>query len=177
MEFLEGRNLRQYVQEHGPQKETMSIVWAKQIADILTYLHELDPPIVHRDLTPDNLIVEEDGAISLIDFGAANQFLSTATGTIIGKTSYMSLEQFRGKSSPPCDIYSYGCTLQFLLLGIDPEPFSYSSTATGRNDWKTLQELIRECKSEDPKARPTARVIAERLDVIMRERAPKAAEA
>lgn len=170
MEFLEGRNLRQYVQEHGPQKESMSVIWAKQIADIVAYLHEMQPPILHRDLTPDNLIVEDDGAISLIDFGAANQFLSTATGTIIGKTSYMSLEQFRGKSSPPCDIFSYGCTLQYLLLGIDPEPFSYSSTATGRGDWNTLQELIRECKHEDPKARPTARAIADRLDVILRER-------
>ncbi len=177
MEFLEGRNLRQYVQEHGPQKESMSLVWAKQIAEILTYLHEMQPPILHRDLTPDNLIVEADGAISLIDFGAANQFLSTATGTIIGKTSYMSMEQFRGKSSPPCDIYSYGCTLQFLLLGIDPEPFSYSSTATGKNDWKTLQELIRECKHEDPKARPTARMIAERLEGIVAERTARTAEA
>jgi serine/threonine protein kinase len=82
----------------------------------------------------------------------------------------MSLEQFRGKSSPPCDIFSYGCTLQYLLLGIDPEPFSYSSTANGRGDWNTLQELIRECKHEDPKARPTARAIADRLDVILRER-------
>lgn len=170
MEYLEGRNLRQFVQEHGPQKENMAIVWAKQIADILAYLHAMEPPIIHRDLTPDNLIVEEDGSISLIDFGAANQFLSTATGTIIGKTSYMSLEQFRGKSSPPCDIFSFGCTLQFLLLGIDPEPFSYSSTATGRNDWKTLQELIRECKHEDLKARPTAQVIADRLGLLVRER-------
>lgn len=170
MEYLEGRNLRQFVQEHGPQKENMAIVWAKQIADILAYLHAMHPPIIHRDLTPDNLIVEEDGSISLIDFGAANQFLSTATGTIIGKTSYMSLEQFRGKSSPPCDIFSFGCTLQFLLLGIDPEPFSYSSTATGRDDWKTLQELIRECKHEDLKARPTAQAIADRLGLLMRER-------
>ncbi|MCC7530275.1 MAG: serine/threonine protein kinase [Candidatus Melainabacteria bacterium] len=170
MEYLEGRNLRQFVQEHGPQKENMAIVWAKQIADILAYLHAMEPPIIHRDLTPDNLIVEEDGSISLIDFGAANQFLSTATGTIIGKTSYMSLEQFRGKSSPPCDIFSFGCTLQFLLLGIDPEPFSYSSTATGRNDWKTLQELIRECKHEDLNARPTAQAIADRLGLLMRER-------
>lgn len=170
MEFLEGRNLRQFVQEHGPQKENMAIVWAKQIADILAYLHAMEPPIIHRDLTPDNLIVEEDGSISLIDFGAANQFLSTATGTIIGKTSYMSLEQFRGKSSPPCDIFSLGCTLQFLLLGIDPEPFSYSSTATGRDDWKTLQELIRECKNEDLKERPTARAIADRLGTLVQQR-------
>ncbi len=176
MEFLEGRNLRQYVQENGPQKENMSLVWAKQIAEILAYLHEMQPPILHRDLTPDNLIVEDDGAISLIDFGAANQFLGTATGTIIGKTSYMSLEQFRGKSSPPCDIYSYGCTLQFLLLGIDPEPFSHSSTATGRHDWKTLQELIRECKHEEPTARPSARAIAERLDLLIKERAPRTAQ-
>ena len=170
MEYLEGRNLRQFVQEHGPQKESMAIVWAKQIADILVYLHAMQPPIIHRDLTPDNLIVEEDGSISLIDFGAANQFLSTATGTIIGKTSYMSLEQFRGKSSPPCDIFSFGCTLQFLLLGIDPEPFSYSATATGRNEWKNLQELIRECKHEDLKARPSAQVIADRLELLLRER-------
>lgn len=174
MEFLEGRNLRQYIQEHGPQKEIIALVWAKQIADILAYLHAMDPPIIHRDLTPDNLIVEDDGAISLIDFGAANQFLSTATGTVIGKTSYMSLEQFRGKSSPPCDVYAYGSTLQFLLLGIDPEPFSYSSTATGCADWKTLQELIRECKNEDAKARPTAAAIADRLQALLSERTAKA---
>jgi hypothetical protein len=60
--------------------------------------------------------------------------------------------------------------LQFLLLGIDPEPFSYSPTATGRNDWKTLQELIRECKHEDLKARPTAQDIAERLGTLLQQR-------
>ncbi|MCC6980154.1 MAG: serine/threonine protein kinase [Candidatus Melainabacteria bacterium] len=170
MEYLEGSNLRQYVKEHGPQKEAIVILWAKQIADILTYLHSKEPPIIHRDLTPDNLIVEDDGAISLIDFGAANQFLSTATGTIIGKTSYMSLEQFRGKSSPSCDIFSLGCTLQFLLLGVDPEPFSYSTTATGKSEWKNVQELIRECKNQDPRLRPTAQMIADRLQVILQER-------
>ncbi len=173
MEYLEGRNLRQYVQENGPQKEAAAILWAKQVADILAYLHSMEPPIIHRDLTPDNLIVEDDGAISLIDFGAANQFLSTATGTIIGKTSYMSLEQFRGKASPPCDVYSLGCTLQFLLLGLDPEPFSCASTATGRNDWRTVQELIRECKNEDLKARPTAKTIADRLQMLLQERGAK----
>jgi tRNA A-37 threonylcarbamoyl transferase component Bud32 len=173
MEYLEGSNLRQYVKENGPQKESIVILWAKQIADILTYLHSKQPPIIHRDLTPDNLIVEDDGALSLIDFGAANQFLSTATGTIIGKTSYMSLEQFRGKSSPACDIFSLGCTLQFLLLGIDPEPFSYSSTATGKSDWKNVQELIRECKNQDPKFRPSAQVIADRLQVILNERSAR----
>lgn len=170
MEYLEGKNLRQYVKDSGVQKESFAILWAKQIADILAYLHSMDPPIIHRDLTPDNLIVEEDGAISLIDFGAANQFLGTATGTIIGKTSYMSLEQFRGKSTPACDIFSFGCTLQFLLLGIDPEPFSYSSTATGKYDFKNLQELIRECKNENAKARPSAKVIADRLALIFKER-------
>lgn len=173
MEYLEGSNLRQYVKENGPQKETIVILWAKQIADILAYLHTKQPPIIHRDLTPDNLIVEDDGAVSLIDFGAANQFLSTATGTIIGKTSYMSLEQFRGKSSPACDVYSLGCTLQFLLLGVDPEPFSYSSTATGKSEWKNVQELIRECKNQDAKLRPSAQTIADRLQVILNERSAR----
>lgn len=126
LEHIDGKDLRRFVKEHGGQKEEMVMRWAREILEVLVYLHELDPPIVHRDLTPDNLVLEKDGSVTLIDFGAANEFLGTATGTLVGKQSYIPPEQFRGKAVPQSDLYSLGATLQFLLTGEDPEPLSQS---------------------------------------------------
>jgi serine/threonine-protein kinase len=53
----------------------------------------------------------------LIDFGAANEFIGNATGTLVGKQSFIAPEQFRGKACPQSDIYAFGCTLHFLLTG------------------------------------------------------------
>ncbi len=126
LEHIDGKDLRRFVKEHGAQKEEMVMRWACEILEVLVYLHELQPPIVHRDLTPDNLVLERDGSVTLIDFGAANEFLGTATGTLVGKQSYIPPEQFRGKAVPQSDLYSLGATLQFLLTGRDPEPLSES---------------------------------------------------
>ncbi len=126
LQYIEGKDLRTYVKEHGPVPEQIVIRWAREIAEILVYLHGLDPPIIHRDLTPDNLVLARDGSICMIDFGAANNFMGTATGTLVGKQSYISPEQFRGKAVPESDLYSLGCTLHFLLTGKDPEPLSVS---------------------------------------------------
>jgi tRNA A-37 threonylcarbamoyl transferase component Bud32 len=126
LEHIDGKDLRKYVKEKGPQSETMVLRWTAEIADILAYLHKLDPPIVHRDLTPDNLVLVADGSVTLIDFGAANEFLGTATGTLVGKQSYISPEQFRGKANPKSDLYSLGATMFYLLTGQDPEALSQS---------------------------------------------------
>ena len=126
LQYIEGKDLRTYVKENGPVPEEMVARWAGEIATILTYLHHRTPPIIHRDLTPDNLVLAKDGSISLIDFGAANAFMGTATGTLVGKQSYISPEQFRGKALPESDLYSLGCTLHFLLTSKDPEPLSMS---------------------------------------------------
>ncbi|MBY0551828.1 MAG: serine/threonine protein kinase [Candidatus Obscuribacterales bacterium] len=126
LEHIEGRDLRRFVKEHGAQKEEMVLRWAREALEVVLHLHELQPPIVHRDLTPDNLVLEKDGSVTLIDFGAANEFLGTATGTLVGKQSYIPPEQFRGKAVPQSDLYSLGATLHFLLTGHDPEPLSQS---------------------------------------------------
>lgn len=126
LEHIDGTDLRRFVKEHGAQNESMVLRWASEILEVLVYLHSLQPPIVHRDLTPDNLVLEKDGSITLIDFGAANEFLGTATGTLVGKQSYIPPEQFRGKAVPQSDLYSFGATLQFLLTAKDPEPLSES---------------------------------------------------
>jgi tRNA A-37 threonylcarbamoyl transferase component Bud32 len=135
LQYIEGKDLRTYIKENGPQPEQVVARWAKEIAEILVYLHSLNPPIVHRDLTPDNLVLARDGSICMIDFGAANNFMGTATGTLVGKQSYISPEQFRGKATPASDYYSLGCTLSFLLTGKDPEPLSVSHP-------KELQPLL-----------------------------------
>lgn len=126
LEHIDGRDLRRFVKEHGAQKEEMVLRWARETLEVVVHLHELQPPIVHRDLTPDNLVLEKDGSVTLIDFGAANEFLGTATGTLVGKQSYIPPEQFRGKAVPQSDLYSLGATLHFLLTGHDPEPLAQS---------------------------------------------------
>jgi hypothetical protein len=124
LEYVHGTNLRNFVRQFGAQPEKVVLGWIKQVAKILLYLHSLDPPVLHRDITPENLMLTRDGNLVLIDFGAANNFVSSATGTFVGKQAYISPEQFRGKAVPASDIYSLAATAYFLLTGNDPEPLS-----------------------------------------------------
>lgn len=155
IEHINGMDLRAYVKEHGPQPERLIMRWALEIADILAYLHAQSPAIIHRDVTPDNLVLDRTGSIKLIDFGAANEFIATATGTLVGKQSYIAPEQFRGKAVPQSDIYALGCTLYYLAVGSDPEALSQSSLP-GDNAAKmsALNKLINDC---------TAMELADRL--------------
>lgn len=127
LEYVRGQDLRQLVNQNGPQKETDVLKWAKQISQILEYLHKNDPPVIHRDLTPDNLVLNYKNDIVLIDFGAANEFVGTATGTFVGKQAYIAPEQLRGKATPSSDLYAMGGTIYFLLTGADPEALMASN--------------------------------------------------
>ncbi|MBX9689518.1 MAG: serine/threonine protein kinase, partial [Candidatus Obscuribacterales bacterium] len=142
LEYIPGLTLREYIKRNGAQSEAQVRNWAKQIAEILKYLHEHDPPIIHRDLTPDNLMLTPSGRIVLIDFGAANQFLGSATGTIVGKQFYISPEQFRGKATPASDIYSLGGTMHFLLTASDPEALSCSNPQSIKSSISTQMNSL-----------------------------------
>jgi hypothetical protein len=120
LEYIPGQDLRQYVKHNGALKEPQALQWAAEIADLLVYLHERPTPIIHRDITPENLLISKHSEIVLIDFGAANQFVGTATGTVVGKQAYIPPEQLRGKAVLPSDIYAFGGTIYFLLTGEDP---------------------------------------------------------
>jgi tRNA A-37 threonylcarbamoyl transferase component Bud32 len=126
LEYVHGQDLRQLVKQHGPQSEDKVLGWAIDLANILVYLHGQSHPVIHRDLTPDNIVLRNDGTIVLIDFGAANEFIGTATGTLIGKQAYIAPEQLRGKAIPQSDFYALAGTLFFLLTGKDPIPLSIS---------------------------------------------------
>ncbi|MBA3994620.1 MAG: hypothetical protein C0469_13930 [Cyanobacteria bacterium DS2.3.42] len=126
LEHIDGMSLRELVEKNGAMKESQVKELAVQMCGILSYLHSLSPPVVHRDFTPDNLILQRDGTLKLIDFNVAQQVEATVTGTVVGKHAYLPPEQFRGMPTSQSDIYACGATLHFLLTGADPEPISQS---------------------------------------------------
>jgi serine/threonine protein kinase len=146
--------------------------WAGQIGRILEYLHAQEPPIIHRDLTPDNLVLDsvkdgvlgQEDSIVLIDFGAANEFIGNATGTLVGKQCFIAPEQFRGKAVPASDIYALGCTLHFLLTGEEPDALSVSHPRVlNAQVSEDLDQLIAEMTAMDVEKR-----IASAGEAIMR---------
>lgn len=167
LEYINGTDLRQLVKQNGPQKEGDVLEWAVQIALSLKHLHEREQPIIHRDLTPDNLVLRNYGQVIVVDFGAANEFIGTATGTFVGKHSFIAPEQLRGKANVQSDIYAFGCTLFFLLTGQEPEALSASNPkelAPTVSD--ELAELIESCTQIEASDRYQS--VAQMLPVLRR---------
>ena len=126
LEFIEGKTLRQMVQSGTAFDPAATVSTAIMIAEILAHLHGQSPPVVHRDIAPDNLMQAVDGRVVLLDFNVAQQLESNTTKTVVGKHNYMAPEQFKGKPTTQSDLYSLGCTLYFLLTAVDPRPLSCS---------------------------------------------------
>lgn len=165
IEYIPGQSLRQIVTRNGAQTEDQVLDWAVDIVEILEYLHGHEPPIIHRDVSPDNLLLREDGTLYMIDFGAANEFVGTATGTLIGKQSYIAPEQFRGKAQPSSDIYAFGATLHYLLTGNEPEALTTSRPKAERSSVSDqVDQVVAECTAMEPQGRPaSSKVLHERL--------------
>jgi eukaryotic-like serine/threonine-protein kinase len=99
---------------------------AKQILEILEYIQSFTPPIIHRDIKPQNLLYNETGMIYLVDFGAVRDtYHMTLTGgsTVVGTYGYMAPEQFRGQALLATDLYGLGATLLYLASGEEPSNF------------------------------------------------------
>jgi serine/threonine protein kinase len=126
LEHIDGKSLRKFVQDTGPLPPELVTDIAIQMSDVLAYLHEQSPPVVHRDISPYNFMLQPSNIIKLLDFNVAHQLESTATQTVVGKHNYISPEQFKGKPCPQSDLYSLGATLYFLLTAQDPQPITCS---------------------------------------------------
>lgn len=129
IEYIQGQSLRSLVGEDGALPEDKVRELASQMCDILSYMESQTPPVVHRDFTPDNLILQSDGRLKIIDFSISQLFQAATTAECAGKHAYTPPEQYRGQATPQSDIYAMGATLFFLLTGQDPEPISSSHPA------------------------------------------------
>lgn len=123
--FVEGASLC-HLAEDSPLSEEKVLGLTRQMLAILDYLHKQAPPVMHRDFTPDNLILRVDWVLVLIDFNVAEQREGFETATIVGKHCFIPPEQLRGKPSTQSDIYAFGCCLYFLLTGLEPQPITQS---------------------------------------------------
>jgi serine/threonine-protein kinase len=119
MEYLEGRSLKELIDQGLPMATTLSIV--RQILEAARFAHRHG--IVHRDLKPQNVIVDNEGHATVTDFGIARAGVSeiTQTGSVMGTAHYLSPEQAQGlETRPASDIYSIGVILYEALTGQVP---------------------------------------------------------
>lgn len=115
MDYVEGRSLEKELEEYGAQRQDKVIEWAKQLCDVLIYLHSRKPPIIYRDLKPENIMLRPDGKVMLIDFGTAREFKerNVSDTVCLGTVGYAAPEQFggQGQTDARTDIYGLGATL------------------------------------------------------------------
>jgi len=116
MEYIEGRTLENYIADHQIFSFEQIVSWISQIGEALDYAHSKG--IVHRDIKPGNILIDNQGIPHIVDFGIARIVTSTLTmtGTSLGTPSYMSPEQIAGhKIDFRADIFSLGTILYELL--------------------------------------------------------------
>ncbi len=121
MEYVDGITLSDYVEQYGKVPEQTAVEWGVELAKVLSFLHGQNPPVVYRDLKPSNIILQSDGKIRLIDFGAATVFSAgfLKEQLAAGTPGYSAPEQLKAGDSPvTSDIYSLGAVLHELVTGI-----------------------------------------------------------
>ncbi len=123
MEYIDGTDLYELVTAKSrPLPVSQVVNYALEIGEVLKLIHNFDPPLVHRDIKPQNLrLRHQDGSISLLDFGIARQ---TEVGanytTMLGTYGYTAPEQYAGNAEPRSDLYSLAATMYFLLTQTTP---------------------------------------------------------
>jgi serine/threonine-protein kinase len=159
MDFIEGINLENELATRGgslPESQVIEI--ARELCDVLSYLHSFRPPIVYRDMKPGNVILTPSGRAALIDFGIARIFSPQGKATLIGTPGFAPPEQYAGTVDPRSDIYGLAAMLHYLLTGRDPEknpPFSFPSVHSLKPEASPfLAQAIDRALAYKPEERP-----------------------
>ncbi|MET3194418.1 serine/threonine protein kinase/beta-lactam-binding protein with PASTA domain [Bacillus sp. OAE603] len=130
MEYVEGETLKEYIQRHTPIKPKKVLRIMEQLTAAIAHAHHFQ--IVHRDIKPQNILINEDGNVKVTDFGIATASTAatiTQTNSVLGSVHYLSPEQARGGvANKKSDIYSLGIVMFELLTG--KLPFSGESAVS-----------------------------------------------
>src|SRR5262245_30055590 len=126
LEYVEGRNLREYLERKGPPEILVGLSIMRQVAAALQRASELG--IIHRDIKPENILLTRKAEVKVADFGLSRCFAEdhrplnlTETGVTMGTPLYMSPEQVEGRPvDPRTDIYSFGVTCYHMFAGQPP---------------------------------------------------------
>ena len=161
MEFIEGKTLKEILNERGRIEEKEILIWGKQLCEVLSYLHSKKPSIIYRDLKPENIILKKTGRLVLIDFGTAREYCykNTACDAMyLGTKGYAAPEQYggMGQTDARTDIYCLGVTLYSLLTGYNPEkpPYKiYPEKYWGEHISLEMKSLLLKCIQSEPEKR------------------------
>src|SRR5579883_2685926 len=166
MDFIEGQTLEEFLEATGGGVQPLPkvLAWAEQLCDVLSYLHNQQPPVIFRDLKPSNVMISKSGHIYLIDFGIARIFKpgKQHDTVALGSPGYAAPEQYgKAQSTPRSDIYSLGALLHQLLTGMDPseQPF-----------------FFRPASDVNPAVNPALSALLQRMLDMDSERRPASAE-
>lgn len=176
-EFVEGETLQALVEggRHFTEEEAVHI--AREVAGLLGFLHGRSPPLIHRDVKPDNVILGPDGRVHLVDFGSVRNIVEPGAldgKTIVGTYGYMPMEQYEGRAVPQSDLYALGMTLVFLLSHRDPTEIPRTGLTLDFRSYtnvsdrfaRAIEWMIAPAPEERP---PSADAIIETLDSKLRQ--------
>jgi len=171
MDYIEGKDLYTIMTEdyrgNGIPEATV-IEWTKQMLDALDYLHSQSPPVIYRDLKPENVMLRySDSRIIIIDMGLARVITPGLTMTAIGTPQYAPEELFAGQPEPRTDIYSLGATMHCLLTGIVPVNLFYFEPLRNinKNISEDMEHIVARAVGRKPEDRyENVRSMREELD-------------
>ncbi|HEY9787690.1 MAG TPA: hypothetical protein V6D17_20040 [Candidatus Obscuribacterales bacterium] len=149
-ENVQGKNLRQLIEEGGTLSESDAVDVVLKMCQPIAVMHERSQfnvwngrfevsPLVHGQMTPEEFVVDDAGAIRLLDKDITRQLIFGSNDTILGHASYLGPEQLSGTSTVQSDIYAIGKIMYFLLTRRDPQPFA---PAAPRDENERISERL-----------------------------------
>ena len=160
MDYIEGEPLSEVLNRKEKIPQELVIKWAKELCDVLDYLHTQSKPIIYRDMKPSNIILQPNGNIKLIDFGIAREYKEENINdtTNLGTRGYAAPEQFASgmQSDIRTDIYGLGVTMYHLVTGKNPcePPYEIHPIRYWDNELSTgLESIILKCTRPNPEDR------------------------
>ncbi|MCS6960517.1 MAG: serine/threonine-protein kinase [Pseudanabaenaceae cyanobacterium SKYGB_i_bin29] len=141
-QLASGKSLDKFYDEGWQPEEEEITEIAKQVMEALVYLHSLSPPVIHRDIKPQNIIYDpEHGRAFLIDFGSVQDVYRNTFSyglTLVGTLGFTAPEQYLGQVSFASDLYSLAATLVYLITGINPADLPQKRMVV---DWRRLAKV------------------------------------